>query len=52
MGAVNLRGCRPVVGESTARTVILLVIVVVAGASWLPAHRAARVDPLALLRRE
>jgi putative ABC transport system permease protein len=37
---------------TTYVTVILLVIVVVAGASWLPAHRAARVDPLALLRRE
>ncbi|HSC29210.1 MAG TPA: FtsX-like permease family protein, partial [Vicinamibacterales bacterium] len=33
-------------------TVIVLVLAVVSAASWLPAHRAARTDPLALLRRD
>jgi putative ABC transport system permease protein len=37
---------------ATYVSVILLVCLVVVAASWMPAHRAARVDPLALLRRE
>jgi putative ABC transport system permease protein len=37
---------------TTYLAVILLVIAVVTSASWLPARRAADVDPLALLRRE
>jgi putative ABC transport system permease protein len=37
---------------TTYLTVIVLVLAVVTAASWLPAHRAAGIDPLALLRRE
>jgi putative ABC transport system permease protein len=37
---------------ATYVAVIVLVVAVVLAASWLPAHRAARVDPLALLRRD
>ena len=37
---------------ATYVAVIVLVFAVVLAASWLPAHRAARVDPLALLRRD
>jgi ABC-type antimicrobial peptide transport system permease subunit len=36
----------------TYLAVIVLVFAVVTAASWLPAHRAAGVDPLALLRRQ
>jgi predicted permease len=37
---------------TTYLAVIVLVCAVVTAASWLPAHRAAGIDPLALLRRE
>jgi putative ABC transport system permease protein len=36
----------------TYGVVILLVAAVVAAASWLPARRAARIDPLTLLKRD
>ena len=36
----------------TYGAVIMLVLVAVTAASWLPAHRAAGTDPLALLRHE
>jgi putative ABC transport system permease protein len=36
----------------TYAAVVVLVLAVVTAASWLPAHRAATVDPLTLLRRE
>jgi ABC-type lipoprotein release transport system permease subunit len=31
---------------------VILVIVIVVGASWIPAHRASGTDPLSLLRPE
>jgi putative ABC transport system permease protein len=37
---------------TTYLAVMVLVFAVVTAASWLPAHRAAGIDPLALLRRE
>ena len=37
---------------TTYFAVIVLVFAVVTAASWLPAHRAAGIDPLLLLRRE
>ena len=37
---------------ATYVAVIMLILAVVTAASWLPAHRAAGTDPLALLRRE
>jgi ABC-type antimicrobial peptide transport system permease subunit len=37
---------------TTYFAVIVLIFAVVTAASWLPAHRAAGIDPLALLRRE
>lgn len=46
-----LFGVEPI-DPTTYLTVIVLVLAVVTAASWLPAHRAAGIDPLALLRRE
>ena len=46
-----LFGVEPV-DLTTYIAVIMLVLVVVTAASWLPAHRAAGTDPLALLRQE
>jgi putative ABC transport system permease protein len=46
-----LFGVEPV-DLTTYIAVIMLVLVVVTAASWLPAHRAAGTDPLTLLRRE
>ena len=46
-----LLGVEPV-DLTTYLAVIVLVFAVVTVASWLPAHRAAGTDPLALLRRE
>ena len=45
-----LFGVAPI-DPATYVAVALLVCAVVIGAAWLPAHRAAGVDPLALLRR-
>lgn len=46
-----LFGVEPI-DQTTYLAVIVLVFAVVTAASWLPAHRAAGIDPLALLRRE
>jgi putative ABC transport system permease protein len=46
-----LFGVEPV-DLTTYIAVIMLVLVVVTAASWLPAHRAADTDPLTLLRQE
>jgi putative ABC transport system permease protein len=46
-----LFGVEPV-DLTTYSAVIMLVLAVVTAASWLPAHRAAGTNPLALLRRE
>jgi putative ABC transport system permease protein len=46
-----LFGVEPV-DLTTYIAVIMLVLVVVTAASWLPAHRAAGTDPLTLLRQE
>lgn len=46
-----LFGVRPF-DPVTYGVVILLVAAVVAAASWLPARRAARIDPLTLLKRD
>jgi putative ABC transport system permease protein len=46
-----LFGVEPV-DLTTYIAVIMLVLVVVTAASWLPAHRAAGTDPLALLKHE
>jgi ABC-type antimicrobial peptide transport system permease subunit len=46
-----LFGIRPF-DPVTYGVVILMVAAVVALASWLPARRAARIDPLTLLKRD
>lgn len=46
-----LSGVEPM-DVATYVAVIMLILAVVTAASWLPAHRAAGTDPLALLRRE
>lgn len=46
-----LFGVEPI-DPTTYFAVVILIFGVVTAASWLPAHRAARIDPLALLRRE
>jgi ABC-type antimicrobial peptide transport system permease subunit len=46
-----LFGVEPV-DPTTYVAVIVLVCAVVTVAAWLPAHRAARMDSLAILRRD
>jgi ABC-type lipoprotein release transport system permease subunit len=46
-----LFGVEPI-DVTTYLAATMLIIAVVTVASWLPAHRAAGTDPLALLRRD
>lgn len=49
--ATMLYGLKPY-DPLTLSLAALLLIVVALGASWLPAHRAARIDPIKALRHE